>query len=204
MRGLASPHPFLGAICGMCYAGFAGTVAPCVMFPSGVVWPGMSRIMADMDQKDSTHCALCALLPFGSGVFKSVYWCSCTSRCISFGCGRPFCLFHGRYSCSSWKRLSCPLCATTMPFSRLSWRFHRCSSWARFSCPWCYDRQCRSIEILQVQFVDKVFTPVVRNAGVMMVQTVQNSVGILQAQFVDKVFMPVVCNDCELVVQTVQ
>ena len=105
VRGLASPHPFLGAFCGMCYAGFAGTVAPRVMFPSGVVWPGMSRIMADMDQKDSTH--------------RVFYWCSCTSRCISFGCGRPFCPASWpvwttrKFSRFSSTSFTCPLCATT-------------------------------------------------------------------------------------------
>ena len=64
MRGLASPHPILGAISWLavvvafvvdmvvCYSGFTGCDVRRAVFPLVDDWPLMLGIMAGMDQKD--------------------------------------------------------------------------------------------------------------------------------------------------------
>ena len=84
MRGLAYPHPFLGAMVGMdkkdsthralvvdsgsgmCWCGFAGF--PCAVFLYVVVRPQMLRIKASMNPKDSDAGLFCWL---------------CSPRCVS-------------------------------------------------------------------------------------------------------------------------
>ena len=51
---------------GKCHTGLAGYDGPHVMFPSGVARPRMLCMIADMDQKDSTHRAL--VVNHGSGL----------------------------------------------------------------------------------------------------------------------------------------
>ena len=63
-------------------AGFAGYDAPRVMFPSVVARPRMLRIMASMDQKDSTLRAL--IVDSSSGTCRAGFAWYCASRCFPF------------------------------------------------------------------------------------------------------------------------
>ena len=57
MRGLASPHPFLGAICGMCSAGFTGDDVP--RFPVQVEWQGSQRAVGGFTVLGQDHQGDC-------------------------------------------------------------------------------------------------------------------------------------------------
>ena len=61
-----------------------------------------------------------------------------------------------------------------------TWRFHRCSSWKRLSCPLCATThalvQLLTVEVPQVQLIIKViYIPVATKSLIPMVQTVQQT-----------------------------
>ena len=88
---------------GKCYTGLAGYDAPHVMFPSGVARPRMLCIMADMDQKDSTHRAL--VVNHGSGLCMVGFTDDSAPRAVFLPLVRPKML---RIMAGTHQKDSCP------------------------------------------------------------------------------------------------
>ena len=161
-----------------CSAGFTGDDVPRVMFPYGVVWSTMLRIMAGMVQKDS--CSGMARLV----LLMTVHFVLCFLPSLQARDARH----HGRYGpgghvCSWVVSLwfagffRCPSrCAPLVvpgprcPSSWLAWTTgqygaHRCISWTRFStCPllchvWCLGPDSAVLAVPQLQFITVVATP---------------------------------------------
>ena len=126
----------------------------------------MLGIMVGMDQKDKLLLAVaCAQV-----VLLVVY----TSRCVP--------------------SLSSASMGLKDSFMRdFPWRFHRCSSWARLSCPLCATtialvQLLITVEVPQVQLIIKViYIPVVAQSLIPMALTVQQTIEIPRLQFLDKV-----------------